>query len=211
MLQHQLLDGLLAILHSFTYYLSSCWFVGFGFISYWLGRWREFYQPITERSNVSVMKNQRKNVITFVTQLKTALWCNCSSTVIQFCKLRIRPIPDLFNLARKMMYCCKVNYFRFKDWITLWNIFLRVYRLKGNTNFQDPPLNQVTLQNRRYVLRQFFRRAAASTRQTRERRGGKILRSWLLTVLTTCWTSGRAMMSREKYFTGPHEKNFKKV
>ena len=26
--------------------------IGFGFTSYWLGKWREFYQPITERSNV---------------------------------------------------------------------------------------------------------------------------------------------------------------
>ena len=25
--------------------------IGFGFTSYWLRKWREFYQPITERSN----------------------------------------------------------------------------------------------------------------------------------------------------------------
>ena len=43
--------------------------IGFGFTSYWLRKWREFYQPITERSNA---KPKQKH-ITFDTQLKTAL------------------------------------------------------------------------------------------------------------------------------------------
>ena len=45
--------------------------IGFGFTSYWLRKWREFYQPITDKS--VLMQNQSKNAIIFDTQLKTAL------------------------------------------------------------------------------------------------------------------------------------------
>ena len=41
----------------------------FGFTSYWLRKWREFYEPITERSNAKPIES--KNAITFDTQLKT--------------------------------------------------------------------------------------------------------------------------------------------
>ena len=43
--------------------------IGFGFTSGWLRKWREFFQPITERSNAKP-KQMR---ITFDTQVKTAL------------------------------------------------------------------------------------------------------------------------------------------
>ena len=39
---------------------------GFGFDSYWLKNWPEFFKPITKRSN-------RNHVITFDSHLKTAL------------------------------------------------------------------------------------------------------------------------------------------
>ena len=44
--------------------------IGFGLASYWLKKWREFCQPITERS-----KAKPKQTCTFDTQLKTALKC----------------------------------------------------------------------------------------------------------------------------------------
>ena len=40
--------------------------IGFGFASHWLKNWRESLKPITKRSN-------RNNVITFDSNLKTAL------------------------------------------------------------------------------------------------------------------------------------------
>ena len=40
--------------------------IGFGFASHWLKNWREFFKPITKRSN-------RNHVITFDGHLKTAL------------------------------------------------------------------------------------------------------------------------------------------
>ena len=43
--------------------------IGFGFGFHWLRKWCEFCQPITERKK----KNRSKCVITFDTQLKTAL------------------------------------------------------------------------------------------------------------------------------------------
>ena len=39
---------------------------GFGFVSQWLKNWRDSFKPITKRSN-------RNHVITFDSQLKTAL------------------------------------------------------------------------------------------------------------------------------------------
>ena len=43
--------------------------IGFGFTSDWLKKWRvNFEQPLSE-----VMQNQRNSLITFDTQLKTAL------------------------------------------------------------------------------------------------------------------------------------------
>ena len=41
--------------------------IGFGFASHWLKNWREFFKPITKRSN-------RNHVITFERHLKTALF-----------------------------------------------------------------------------------------------------------------------------------------
>ena len=46
----------------------------FGFTSDWLRKWREFFKPITERSNAKPKLMQ----ITFDTQVKTALIENCS-------------------------------------------------------------------------------------------------------------------------------------
>ena len=43
--------------------------LGFGFVSDWLSRWREFSGPITERSEAKPMQSR----ITFDTQLKIAL------------------------------------------------------------------------------------------------------------------------------------------
>ena len=43
--------------------------IGFGFASHWLRKWREFCQPITERSKAKPKQTR----ITFDTQLKTAL------------------------------------------------------------------------------------------------------------------------------------------
>ena len=40
--------------------------IDFGFASHWLKNWREFFQPITKRSN-------RNHVITLDSHLKTAL------------------------------------------------------------------------------------------------------------------------------------------
>ena len=40
--------------------------IGFGFASHWLKNWRDPFEPITKRSN-------RNHVITFDSQLKTAL------------------------------------------------------------------------------------------------------------------------------------------
>ena len=40
-----------------------------GFDSHWLKNWRESFKPITKRSN-------RNHVITFDSQLKTALYCH---------------------------------------------------------------------------------------------------------------------------------------
>ena len=40
--------------------------IGFGFTSHWLKNWREFFKPITKRSN-------RNHVIAFDSHLKTAL------------------------------------------------------------------------------------------------------------------------------------------
>ena len=40
--------------------------IGFGFASHWLKKWREFFKPITKRSNC-------KHGITFDSHLKTAL------------------------------------------------------------------------------------------------------------------------------------------
>ena len=40
--------------------------IGFGFASHWLKNWREFFKPITKRSN-------RNHGITFNSHLKTAL------------------------------------------------------------------------------------------------------------------------------------------
>ena len=40
--------------------------IGFGFASHWLKNWRDSFEPITKRSN-------RNHVITFDSQLKTAL------------------------------------------------------------------------------------------------------------------------------------------
>ena len=40
--------------------------IGFGFDSYWLKNWREFFKPVTKRSN-------RNHVITFDSHWKTAL------------------------------------------------------------------------------------------------------------------------------------------
>ena len=40
--------------------------IAFGFDSHWLNNWREFFKPITKRSN-------RNHVITFDSHLKTAL------------------------------------------------------------------------------------------------------------------------------------------
>ena len=40
--------------------------IGFGFASHWLKNWRDFFEPITKRSN-------RNHVITFDSHLKTAL------------------------------------------------------------------------------------------------------------------------------------------
>ena len=40
--------------------------IGFGFASHWLKNWREFFEPITKRSN-------RNHVIAFDSHLKTAL------------------------------------------------------------------------------------------------------------------------------------------
>ena len=47
---------------------------GFGFASHWLKNWRNSFKPITKRSN-------RNHVITFDSQLKTAL-------IAHFCRLR---------------------------------------------------------------------------------------------------------------------------
>ena len=41
--------------------------IGFGFASHWLKNWREFFKPITKRSN-------RNHGITFDSRLKTALF-----------------------------------------------------------------------------------------------------------------------------------------
>ena len=49
--------------------------IGFGFTSYWLRKWREFYQSITERSKAK--PKQKGNYM--YTQLKTALLCVLSS------------------------------------------------------------------------------------------------------------------------------------
>ena len=43
--------------------------IGFGVTSDWLRKWREFFKPITERSNAKPKQMQ----ITFDTQVKTAL------------------------------------------------------------------------------------------------------------------------------------------
>ena len=43
--------------------------IGFGFTSNWLKKWRENFEPITDLS----MQNQNNSIITFDTQLKTAL------------------------------------------------------------------------------------------------------------------------------------------
>ena len=40
--------------------------IGFGFASHWLKNWREYFKPITKRSN-------RNLVVTFDSHLKTAL------------------------------------------------------------------------------------------------------------------------------------------
>ena len=44
--------------------------IGFDFASHWLRKWREFCQPIKERSK----QNQSKRWITFDTQLKKFYW-----------------------------------------------------------------------------------------------------------------------------------------
>ena len=46
--------------------------IGFGFTSDWLRKWREFFKPITERSNAKP-KQMR---ITFDSRVKTALYPN---------------------------------------------------------------------------------------------------------------------------------------
>ena len=40
--------------------------IGFGFASHWLKNWRDFFKPMTKRTN-------RNHVITFDSHLKTAL------------------------------------------------------------------------------------------------------------------------------------------
>ena len=45
--------------------------ISFGFFSDWLKKWREMLKPITERR----MQNQNNLLVTFDTQLKTALTC----------------------------------------------------------------------------------------------------------------------------------------
>ena len=51
--------------------------IGFGFTSDWSRKWREFFKPITERSNAKPKRTR----ITFYTQVKTTL----ASKVIWFC------------------------------------------------------------------------------------------------------------------------------
>ena len=53
---------------------------GFGFASHWLKNWRESFKPITKRSN-------RNRVITFDTNLKTAL----SKQIAVFCIIARKP------------------------------------------------------------------------------------------------------------------------
>ena len=49
--------------------------IGSGFASHWLKNWRDPFEPITKRSN-------RNHVITFDSQLKTALIENRSITLV---------------------------------------------------------------------------------------------------------------------------------
>ena len=48
--------------------------IGFGFASHWLKNWREFFKPITKRSNCN-------HVIIFYSHLKTALSSACFGTL----------------------------------------------------------------------------------------------------------------------------------
>ena len=58
--------------------------IGFGFASHWLKNWRDPFEPITKRSN-------RNHVITFDSQLKTALILgeNQSKRSLDFMMIRI--------------------------------------------------------------------------------------------------------------------------
>ena len=47
--------------------------IGFGFVSHWSRKWREFWYPCQSQSVVK--QNQSKHEITFDIQLKTALRC----------------------------------------------------------------------------------------------------------------------------------------
>ena len=58
--------------------------IGYGFASHWLKNWRDPFEPITKRSN-------RNHVITFYSQLKTALILgeNQSKRSLDFIMVRI--------------------------------------------------------------------------------------------------------------------------
>ena len=80
--------------------------IGFGFISELLTKWREFFKPITERSNAE----PRQTRITFYNQVKTAL----KTLVISFNALHeIAPmLPWLLTRLENYIYNNVLKSFR---------------------------------------------------------------------------------------------------
>ena len=92
--------------------------IGFGFNSHWLRKWREFYQPITARSNA----RPKQNAITFDTQLKTAL-TPCSPYFDEF----------LFNLTFRQSFSGSSYCSYFQSFLV---VFLGFFdRIHGNLMF----------------------------------------------------------------------------
>ena len=92
--------------------------IGFGFTSDWLRKWREFFKPITERSNAKPKQTR----ITFNTQVKIALILKGRRGGKQFGKLILSSWLDqlfctltYFN-SRHMMTCSMII-LRWLDWI----------------------------------------------------------------------------------------------
>ena len=71
--------------------------IGLSFTSDWWRKWREIFQPITERSKAKPKQNQSKTQITFDTQMKTALsWVNKDTLLCKLNKITVHSHNILF-------------------------------------------------------------------------------------------------------------------